>query len=228
HRVKLAPSLIRGDILNLERVFRELEASGADCVHIDLMDGHFAPTLGFPVELVKVVKDKFRIPLDIHLLVEEPGKFADLMPLEATDRVSLHIEAVEASKLQQTIRVFRHSGAQVGLGLKLDTPLGLLTPWLNQVDTVLLLNIPPGAYGVASGPTAFQRVQELKALQKSRFPKLEIEIDGGINQKTVATFARLGADILVCGSIVFHHQGVEDSVLELRDLLEKERTKLYG
>jgi ribulose-phosphate 3-epimerase len=93
-------------------------------------------------------------------------------------------------------------------------------PWIDQVDTVLLLNIPPGAHGVSPSPTAFRRLDELKTLQRSRFPNFRIEIDGGVNTETVGTFARLGADILVCGSIVFDGKSIQESVSALRAFLK--------
>jgi len=218
--MKLAPSLMRANVFNLERVFQELEASEVEFVHIDLMDGHFAPTLGFPSWFIKLAKDKTRIPLDVHLLVEEPSRYASQMPLGPSDQISFHIESAKQPTLQRTIEIFRQSGARVGLALKSETPLHLLDPWLGQVDTVLLLNIPPGAHGVSPSPMAFPRLQELKALQASRFPNFTIEIDGGVNAETVGTFARLGADILVCGSIVFNGKGVLESVSALRRILK--------
>lgn len=223
--MQLAPSLMRANFLNIERVLQELEAAEVDFVHIDLMDGHFAPTLGFPAELIKLAKDKTRIPLDVHLLVEEPGRYAKQLSLGPTDQVSLHVESVEPSRLQQTIQTFRQSGARVGLALKLETPLHFVVPWLHQVDTVLLLNIPPGAHSVSPSSTAFQRLQELKRLQRSRFPNFKVGIDGGVNLETAGTFARLGADILVCGSIVFNGLGVQESVSVLRRLLTREHEK---
>jgi ribulose-phosphate 3-epimerase len=218
--MKLAPSLMRANVFNLERVFQELEASEVEFVHIDLMDGHFAPTLGFPSWFIKLAKDKTRIPLDVHLLVEEPSRYASQMPLGPSDQISFHIESAKQPTLQRTIEIFRQSGARVGLALKSETPLHLLVPWLGQVDTVLLLNIPPGAHSVSPSPMAFPRLQELKALQASRFPNFTIEIDGGVNAETVGTFARLGADILVCGSIVFNGKGVQESVSALRRILK--------
>jgi len=220
-RMKLAPSLMRANLLNLERVFQELEASEVEFVHIDLMDGHFAPTLGFPSGLIKLAKDNTRIPLDVHLLVEEPSRYASQMPpLGPLDQISFHIESAEQATLRQTIEIFRQSGACVGLALKPETPLHLLMPWIDQVDTVLLLNIPPGAHSVFPCATAFQRLEELKTLQESRFPNFRIEIDGGVNAETVGTFARLGADILVCGSIVFNGKTVQESVSALRGILK--------
>ena len=218
--MKLAPSLMRANFFNLERVFQELEASQVEFVHIDLMDGHFAPTLGFPSGLVKLAKDKTRIPLDVHLLVEEPSRYASQMPLGPSDQISFHIESAKQPTLQQTIKIFRQSGARVGLALKPETSLHLLMPWLDQVDTVLLLNIPPGTHSVSPSPTTFLRLQELKTLQRSRFPNFKIEIDGGVNAETVGTFARLGADILVCGSIVFNEKSVQESVSALRGILK--------
>src|SRR5499425_2357102 len=126
----LAPSLMRANIFNLERVFQELEASEVEFIHIDLMDGHFAPTLGFPSGLIKLAKDKTRIPLDVHLLVEEPTRYAIEMPLGPSDQISFHIESAEPPALQQAIELFRQSGARVGLALKPETPLQLLMPWL--------------------------------------------------------------------------------------------------
>ena len=218
--MKLAPSLMRANFLNLERVFRELEASEVEFVHIDLMDGHFAPTLGFPSGLIKLAKDKTRIPLDVHLLVEEPSRYASELPLGPLDQISFHIESAKQATVQQTIEIFRQTGAHVGLALKPETPLDLLMPWLGQVDTVLLLNIPPGAYSLSPSPAAFLRLQELKTLQGSRFPNFTIEIDGGVNAETVGTFARLGADILVCGSIVFNGKSVQESISALRGFLK--------
>jgi ribulose-phosphate 3-epimerase len=219
-RMKLAPSLMRANFLNLEQVLQDLESSEVEFVHIDLMDGRFAPTLGFPLELVKLAKDKTRIPLDVHLLVEEPSRLASQMPLGPTDQISFHIESAERPTLQRTIEIFRQTGARVGLALKPDTPLHLLMPWIDQVDTVLLLNIPPGAHSVLPCATAFRRLAELKTLQGSQFPDIRIEIDGGVNAETVATFARLGADILVCGSIVFDGKSVQESVSALRGILK--------
>ena len=218
--MKLAPSLMRANFLNLEQVFQDLESSEVEFVHIDLMDGHFAPTLGFPSGFIKLAKDKTRIPLDVHLLVEEPSRYARQMPLGPFDQISFHIESAEQTTLQQTIEIFRQSGARVGLALKPETPLQLLMPWIDQVDTVLLLNIPPGAHGVSPSPTAFRRLEELKTLQTSRFPNFRIEIDGGVNTETVGTFARLGADILVCGSIVFDGKSIQESVSALRAFLK--------
>lgn len=218
--MKLAPSLMRANFLNLEQVFQDLESSEVEFVHIDLMDGHFAPTLGFPSGFIKLAKDKTRIPLDVHLLVEEPSRYARQMPLGPFDQISFHIESAEQPTLQQTIEIFRQSGARVGLALKPETPLQLLMPWIDQVDTVLLLNIPPGAHGVSPTPTAFRRLEELKTLQRSRFPNFRIEIDGGVNTETVGTFARLGADILVCGSIVFDGKSIQESVSALRAFLK--------
>jgi len=218
--MKLAPSLMRANFLNLEQVFQDLESSEVEFVHIDLMDGHFAPALGFPSGFIKLAKDKTRIPLDVHLLVEEPSRYARQMPLGPFDQISFHIESAEQPTLQQTIEIFRQSGARVGLALKPETPLQLLMPWIDQVDTVLLLNIPPGAHGVSPSPTAFRRLEELKTLQRSRFPNFRIEIDGGVNTETVGTFARLGADILVCGSIVFDGKSIQESVSALRAFLK--------
>jgi ribulose-phosphate 3-epimerase len=211
---------MRANFLNLEQVFQDLESSEVEFVHIDLMDGHFAPTLGFPSGFIKLAKDKTRIPLDVHLLVEEPSRYARQMPLGPFDQISFHIESAEQPTLQQTIEIFRQSGARVGLALKPETPLQLLMPWIDQVDTVLLLNIPPGAHSVLPSPTAFLRLQELKTLQGSRFPNFRIEIDGGVNAETVGTFARLGADILVCGSIVFDGKSIQESVSALRAFLK--------
>src|SRR5215471_7321217 len=211
-RMKLAPSLMRANFLNIERVLQELEASEVEFVHIDLMDGHFAPKLGFPTELIELAKDKTRIPLDVHLLVEEPNRYMSQMCLGPLDQVSFHIESAEQLTLQQTIKAFRQSGAHVGLALKPETPLHLLMPWLDQVDTVLLLNIPPGTHSVSPSAKSFLRLQELKTLQESRYPNFKIEIDGGVNSETVGTFSRLGADILVCGSIVFNGKSVQESV----------------
>jgi ribulose-phosphate 3-epimerase len=219
---------MRANLFDLERVFQELEASEVEFVHIDLMDGRFAPTLGFPSGFIKLAKDKTRIPLDVHLLVEEPNRYASQMPLGPSDQISFHLESAEQPMLQQTIEIFRQSGARVGLALKPETPLHLLTPWLDQVDTVLLLNIPPGAHSVSPCPTAFRRLQELKTLQRSRFPNFKIEIDGGVNTETVETFARLGADILVCGSIVFNEKSIQESVSALRGISKMREEELHG
>src|SRR5215831_10149184 len=151
------------------------------------------------------------------------GKRSDQMARGASDQISFHLESAKQPTLQQTIEIFRQSGARVGLALKAETPLHLLMPWLDQVDTVLLLNIPPGAHGVSPSPTAFLRLQELKTLQRSRFPNFRIEIDGGVSAETVRTFAQLGADILVCGSIVFNGKGVQESISALRGILNVKR-----
>jgi ribulose-phosphate 3-epimerase len=147
---------MRANFFDLERVFQELEASEVEFVHIDLMDGRFAPTLGFPSGFIKLAKDKTRIPLDVHLLVEEPNRYASQMPLGPSDQISFHLESAAQPMLQQTIEIFRQRGARVGLALKPETPLHLLMPWLDQVDTVLLLNIPPGLTVFLPVPRRFE------------------------------------------------------------------------
>ena len=129
-------------------------------------------------------------------------------------------KARNSRRFRQTIEIFRQNRARVGLALKPKTPFHLLMPWLDQVDTVLLLNIPPGAHSVSPVPRLFYVFQELKTLQSSRFPNFRIEIDGGVNTETVGAFARLGAEILVCGSIVFNGTSIQESVSVLRGILK--------
>jgi ribulose-phosphate 3-epimerase len=196
-----------------------LEDAGVGLVHVDLIDGHFAARLGFPIELLTLAKQNSHIPLDVHLLLENPMDYAKLLPIGPGDQVTFHIETVGDTNVERTIESFRSTGARVGIALCSDTNLERVIPWLNGVDVVLLLNIPPGSHGLPPHPDAFSRLRRLAAARPLCSPNLLLEVDGGVNRSTLHRFISCSADIIVCGATLLAPD-FAGSLTELRELIE--------
>jgi 4-aminobutyrate aminotransferase/ribulose-phosphate 3-epimerase len=200
-------------------VISELERAKVDFMHLDLMDGSFAPKLGFPVEMLQSITKEVRLPADIHLLTVNPLNFVSNFRLRPFDQISVHIESVSCEKIEQTLSAMRKTGAKAGLALKLETSIESLSKWLPELDFVLLMGIELGQEGMSLSGDVLRKIRELKKMSRELGVSVLIEVDGGVNNRTVRKLQVAGADILVCGSIIFNAKGVVRSVNELRHML---------
>jgi len=192
------PSLLLCDFGNLEREVRRLEEAGVAALHLDVMDGNFVPNLTYGMPVVESLRRLTKLPLDVHLMIARPDRFAAAFRDAGSDILTFHIEAVpDAGPLLDQIRSL---GMGAGLALNPATPLEAIRPYLRQCDLVLVMSVPAGFGGQGFQPVAVDKLRELRGAVTS---DVLLEVDGGINQSTIGTCAKAGANLFVVGSAIF-------------------------
>jgi ribulose-phosphate 3-epimerase len=211
------PSLLLCDFGNLAAEVRELEAAGARALHLDVMDGHFVPNLTYGMTIVEAVRRATDLPLDAHLMTANPADYVDAFIDAGADVVTIHAEAVEDPR--PVLEQIRRRGAAAGLAINPPTPVETIAAALPLCDVVLAMSVMPGF-----GSQAFDAValDKLRALKDQRSDSLLLEVDGGVNAKTVADCTRAGAQLLVVGSAIFRREGrsYAESIAELTQLAQ--------
>lgn len=211
----VAPSLLAADPLNIAREVQRIEAAGADWHHIDVMDGHFVPNLTFGLPLIKALKSKVKIPLDVHIMVSNPDEVALEYVKAGADIVVFHIEAARHS--HRLVQAIAKAGARVGVALNPGTPVDWVFPLLDDLDIVMVMSVNPGFGGQTFIPQTIDRVARLaqEINRRGRALKTHIEVDGGVNAQTGAGVVSAGARVLVAGTFVY---GAEDASIPIRHL----------
>ena len=200
--VKIAPSLLSADFMNLERDVRVLEEAGAGYLHVDVMDGHFVPNLTMGVPLVKHLKRTTALPLDVHLMISNPLRQIPWFLEAGADILTVHAEALEGDDLLRAIELIHAGGAKAAVSVKPNTPVSQIASCIPLVDMVLIMSVEPGFSGQKYIAGSEDKVAEVVALAASAGIAPLIEVDGGIGEGTAALVARAGADVLVCGNAV--------------------------
>ncbi|MEA3369067.1 MAG: ribulose-phosphate 3-epimerase [Candidatus Ratteibacteria bacterium] len=213
--MKVAPSILSADFGNLLAEIKKAEKSGADLLHLDVMDGHFVPNLTFGPVVLQSLSGKTRLPLDVHLMVNNPEKFivffAPLKPLYIT----FHLEAVKNA--DDLIRQIKEQGIKAGLSIKPATAVSSLFEYLEKIDLVLMMTVNPGFAGQAFMPEVLPKIKELRKEIESRKLNLDIEVDGGIKDNTANLVKEAGANILVAGSAVFGSSDMKAAIARLKE-----------
>jgi ribulose-phosphate 3-epimerase len=212
---RLAPSLLAADFGRLADEIARAERGGAAVVHVDVMDGHFVPNLTVGPVVVSAVRRATRLPIDVHLMIEEPDRHVDAFVDAGASWISVHVEA--AAHLQRTIAHLRARGVRPGVALNPATPIGTLEEILPEVDYVLVMSVNPGFGGQRFLPPALEKVRRLRETIRARGLSVEIEVDGGIGPDNARALVEAGTDILVAGTSVF---GSGDTEAAARALLE--------
>ena len=213
--IEIAPSILSADFTRLGEEIATVERGGASIVHVDVMDGHFVPNITIGLPVVRALKQATELPLDTHLMITEPGVYAEQFAEAGASMVSVHVEA--DAHLHRTLAAIRKKGALAGVAINPATPLVALEEALGYADYVLLMSVNPGFGGQKFIPTSLDKVRRLRRMIDERGLQTRIEIDGGIDRHNIAEIAAAGAEIIVAGSAIFNESDPAQAVRELRE-----------
>ena len=213
--IDIAPSILSADFSRLGEEIQAVERGGAGVIHVDVMDGHFVPNITVGLPVVKAVARATRLPIDAHLMISEPGRYAVEFVKAGARMVSVHVEA--DAHLHRTVMAIKTEGAQAGVVLNPATPLESVEEILSFVDYVLIMSVNPGFGGQKFITTALDKVRRLRRIIDQRALNVRIEIDGGIGLENIQQVVEAGAEIIVSGSAIF---GAKDPGLAVRELRE--------
>jgi ribulose-phosphate 3-epimerase len=218
-RVKIAPSILNADFGHLAESVRLAEAGGADWIHVDVMDGAFVPNITLGPMVVEAIRRATRLPLDIHLMVEEPRRYLRAFREAGGDWLTVHVEADRHP--HRTLGEIHELGARAGLALNPGTPLAAAEELLESIDLLLVMSVNPGFGGQTFIPTVLDKIRRARQLLVQRNPACELEVDGGIKVHNAPEVARAGSSVLVAGSFVYEGgEGVEANIASLRKSLD--------
>jgi ribulose-phosphate 3-epimerase len=213
--VEIAPSILSADFTRLGEEIASVERGGASVIHVDVMDGHFVPNISVGLPVVKAVKRATQLPIDTHLMITEPGIYAEQFVDAGASMVSVHVEI--DLHLNRTLTAIKKKGAMAGVAINPATPLVALEEALAFADYILLMSVNPGFGGQQFIPTSLDKVRRLRRMIDDRGLKTRIEIDGGIDRHNIAQIVAAGAEIIVAGSAIFNESDPAQAVRELRE-----------
>jgi len=212
--IKIAPSILSANFAQLGAEVKEVEQAGASVIHIDVMDGHFVPNITMGPIVVEALRPISKLPLDVHLMIENPDNYIEQFAKAGADWISVHVEACR--HLHRTIQLIRSFGVKPGVVLNPHTPIESIQHILEDIDFVLFMTVNPGFGGQKFISSVVPKIESLSKIIKERDLNIEIEIDGGINAETIIPCAQAGANIFVAGSAIYNK---EDRAQALKEIL---------
>ena len=211
----IAPSILSADFARLGDEIKAVEAAGADWIHVDVMDGHFVPNITIGPLIVEAVRSVTSLPIDVHLMIENPDNYIPAFAKAGAAWISVQIET--SVHLNRSVQLIRECGAKPGVVLNPSTPIQTLEWIIEDVDYVLVMSVNPGFGGQAFITNSLDKIKALRQMIRSKNLKTPIQVDGGVNEKTIADIATAGADIFVAGSAIFGSNDYQKIINSFRE-----------
>jgi len=215
----IAPSILSADFAKLGDEIKAVEAAGANWIHADVMDGHFVPNITIGPLIVEAVKRVTDLPIDVHLMIENPDNYISAFAEAGASYISVQVET--CIHLNRTVQLIKDCGAQAGVVLNPATPLANLEWVLEDVDYVLIMSVNPGFGGQSFIPGSLDKIKALRQQIQDRGLSVMIEVDGGVNEKTIAEVASAGTDVFVAGSAIFGSKDYQKTIQSFRQKISE-------
>jgi ribulose-phosphate 3-epimerase len=211
---KIAPSILSADFSRLADEVKAVEKAGADVIHVDVMDGHFVPNITIGPLVVQGLRKLTSLPLDVHLMIENPERYVEVFSQAGSDWITIHAEV--CPNLKRMIKKIRQLNVRPGIVLKPATPLKTLFPVLDDIDLALIMSVNPGFGGQSFIPATLKKVERLRRIIDQNNYSMEIEVDGGVKIENIRKFSSAGANIFVVGTGIFKTENYEETIKKLR------------
>ena len=215
NRILVAPSILSADFSRLAEEIHRVEEAGADWIHCDIMDGHFVDNISFGPAVVKTVRKLTTLPLDVHLMIKHADHFVPRFVDAGANSMTVHVEPEAEHDVGKTLRQIRAAHCRAGVTLNPATPFQLIEPFLGQIDLLLIMTVHPGFGGQPFRADQMEKVRRARDWKMENNPKLDLEVDGGINAETAKVSIKNGANVLVAGTAIFR---ARDYTAEIRAL----------
>jgi ribulose-phosphate 3-epimerase len=212
--IKVAPSILSADFSRLGEEIKDVEKGGADYIHVDVMDGHFVPNITIGPLIVEAIRPITSLPLDVHLMIENPDQYIPTFAKAGADIITVHVEA--CPHLHRTIQLIKSQGIKAGVVLNPHTPVSMIEHVLEDIDMVLLMTVNPGFGGQKFIHSVLLKIKQVADMVRERNLQVEIEVDGGVNVETAKLCVEAGANVLVAGSAVYNQKDRGAAIATIR------------
>lgn len=213
----ISPSILNADFSDLRSQIELINKSEADWIHLDIMDGVFVPNISFGFSIIKSIHSYSKKPLDVHLMIVNPGQYIERFAESGAYMITVHYEA--CTHLHSTIQQIKKAGAKAGVALNPHSDVGLLKPILNDLDMVLIMTVNPGFGGQNFIDSSFEKIRDLRALSKEINPELLIQVDGGVSTQNIKQLHEAGVDVFVAGTFVFKSENPTNTINLLKNIV---------
>lgn len=217
--MKIAPSILSADFANLQRDIELVEENQVDVLHVDIMDGHFVPNITFGPNVVAAIRPFTKLPLDCHLMIEQPERYVEAFANAGADLINVHVEATP--HIHRVLQLIKSFGVKAAVTINPGTPVSAIEPVLSLVDMVLVMTVNPGFGGQKFLPECLEKVTALAEIRRSKGYAYEIEVDGGVTDQTIGACRDAGADVFVAGSYIYDAENPAERIQALKDVLEQ-------